>query len=243
MNHSNGRTRYVAALLAGACFAMSSVASAADHTGAPTSRSDEPVSEQRGFIWNFGLAAVAPAGKWADVPGASMGDIMPGAGMSLSFGAYFHRHLGFTAGGRVSAHSLGGDSCTKSTSDDGCQAFSVQVPVMLEYAFDTRKQGLYTEAGLGLLTHYFFVGRNGGGSVGNNFGEMKGGLGYRIPASAFAELKGKPSRGSLDFFANVDVGQFDKVSVHAGDVSANADITKRAWHYTFEIGVRIHRTE
>lgn len=97
-------------------------------------------------------------------------------------------------------------------------------------------------AGLGLFTHYFLVGNNGTVDFGNHFGEMKGGLGYRVPYTAFTDSK-KPSRGSLDFFANVDVGQFNIVSAHAGGESASGDITRAAWHYTFEVGVRIHRTD
>ncbi len=198
----------------------------------------ETAADGRGVVFDAGVTGVIPAGRAFGDKGLGFA---PGLALGLDFGFYPTRHFGVTIGGRVSEHRVTGWCTDKIGNDADCGGFTFQAPVMLQYAFKSRKEGFYLQAGVGLFTRYFVVADNGTFSFGNDFLEGKAGLGYRIRQNALLET-GKASGRSLDLFAMADVGRFDQVSAHLDGLSASGAIDEPALHCTFQVGAKIHFT-
>jgi hypothetical protein len=156
-----------------------------------------------GGVFQLGTGVVVPAGSFAhgmDAPG-------PGLAFELRAGAYMTPHFGVLVGFRGSyGHTAGGcDSCKN--------GYSLQAPVMLQFAHKDRSRGFYGELGLGFGTTYGFTGDDYTATLSNPV-ELKVGMGYRL-----AGANGEGMRTTLDVNFGMDFGQMSKATIHT-DVGA-----------------------
>ncbi len=199
----------------------------------------EPAKEEKGPIADLSMSIIVPVGQIADAPGAyNMSDFGPGQRWELRGGWYFTRHIGVVVGANFALHKGGG---CEGDRKDGCIGLSLQAPVLVQYSFGTRKEGLYVEAGLGLFAYYKAMTPAGDLSFSNNVGEMKLGLGYRISETMITGSH-KPSRQGLDIYATADGGKFSSLRLSGRGPEVSGDIQKTAFHATFGFGFAWHFT-
>jgi len=194
----------------------------------------EPESERYGFVLDFGTGLVVPWGEYGK--GASATSFGAGLANTLKLGGFFSSHLGINGGVRFSYKHQGMSGCTDQEKQE-CGGFTYQFPVVAEYAFSTRKAGLYLQAGLGLLSTYSAYGFAQTLKVSSPF-DYKVGLGYRWSQQSVRENFTRPSRVSFDVYANLDFGSFERVARYREE----AEITAKSTHYMAELGVGLHWT-
>jgi hypothetical protein len=197
----------------------------------------DPEKGLRGWNIDLRTSLVLPMGSFADEPGLGMGDFGPGAGVALTLGGYLTPHVGVLGGFRGTFGHDGVSGCHNGiTKDSNCGGSTLQIPLLVEYAFVNRRSGLYARGGVGLFTTYKAYGDAGKYSFSNDYPELKAGIGYRI--------EGGPAKGlfGLDVFVDGDVGKFTSLSAHTASGGVDGDVAsdKRAYHAMIELGVGIH---
>lgn len=187
-----------------------------------------PEAGLRGVSFGVGTSIVVPGGKYAS--GVGMGDFGPGMGVSFMLGAYVSRHLGLVAGVRASHQHQGFSNCSGETDEGKCGGLSYQFPVMVQFAFRDRKDGLYLQSGLALASTYMAHGNATVLTASSPF-DYKFGVGYRH-TEALA-----PRRFGIDGYLNVDVGRFSEISLDRVGPDLKGQIDRKAIHAAVELGV------
>lgn len=200
-------------------------AAEADHAVVVPAASGPNDVKSTGLVLQFGAGVLAPA--FAFAPGtATMG---PGVSFDVRVGTYATPHLGVLVGFRGSyGHSGGlcGDECSK--------GYSLQVPLMLQFAQRDRTRGAYLELGLGFGTTY------GGSGDGFTYAlstpiEFKSGIGYRLSGANDARR-----RLTLDLNLGMDIGSMSHAKLRAGDVSYDGPIDKAPTHVVVALSLISH---
>jgi hypothetical protein len=161
-----------------------------------------------GWVLQLGSGGLFPATSF--VPGAKT--LGPGVSFDVRLGYYPASHLGVLVGFRGSyGHELSGCG-------DSCSGYSLQVPVMLQFAAQDRTRGVYGEVGLGFGTTY---GGTAGGATYSPSSpvEMKLGFGYR-----FAGSGGARRSTTLDLNVGMDIGSITSEDVHTADLSYSGKV-------------------
>lgn len=159
-----------------------------------------------GFVLDFGIGGLFPA--TAFVSGAR--PLGPGVSFDGRLGYYMTPHIGLVVGLRGSdGHRVPG------CGGDSCDGYSVQAPVILQFAGTDRARGVYSEVGVGLGTTY------GAGGVYklSSPAELKLGLGYR-----FAGAGGARRTIALDLNLGADIGSITSAEVHTGSGSYSGSV-------------------
>jgi hypothetical protein len=172
--------------------------------------SDPKLVKPSGFVLQFGSGVLAPASSFAR--GAST--VGPGVSLDVRLGYYVSPHVGVIVGFRGSYAHEGG-MCED---DSKCKGYSLQAPLLLQFARTDRARGLYGEIGVGLGTTY---GASGDGYTVkvSSPAELKLGTGYRIAGA------GDVARTlTLDMSFGVDIGTMTKVEAQVGSTKLKADI-------------------
>ncbi|MDB4935397.1 MAG: hypothetical protein JWP87_2369 [Labilithrix sp.] len=179
-----------------------------------------------GFVLQFGSGLLAPATGFA----AHTSTVAPGLSFEARLGLYVSPHVGILGGFRGSyGHSNG--MCS---SADSCKGYSMQAPVLLQFAHKDRAHGLYGEIGVGLATKF------GGFGDGYSFAlsspaELKLGMGYRIAGSGDVALP-----ATLDMAMGLDVGEMTQVEAQVGTTKLKADIAERTTHVIVALSLIAH---
>lgn len=188
----------------------------ADARGNPdVAAATTPEVKPTGLVLQFGAGVLAPASSFA--PGSST--FGPGVAFDLRLGGYATPHFGVLVGFRGSfGHdsNICGDACDK--------GYSLQVPVMLQFAQNDRARGLYGEIGLGFATTY------GGSGHGVTYEltspiELKLGTGYRV-----AGANGARRSVTLDLNFGIDIGTVDHAKLTAGTATYDGAIDSASTH-------------
>lgn len=192
----------------------------ADHAAATP-----PEVKPTGLVLQFGSGVLAPASSFA--PGTRT--IGPGIAFDLRLGGYATPHVGILVGFRGSfGHdsAICGDACDK--------GYSLQVPVMLQFAQKDRARGLYGEIGLGFGTTY------GGSGKGVTYElssplELKLGVGYRV-----AGANGARRNATLDLNFGMDIGKVDHAKLTASTVKYDGSIDDASTHVVVACSLIAH---
>lgn len=161
-----------------------------------------------GWVLQLGSGGLFPATSFA--PGVKT--LGPGVSFDVRLGYYPASHIGVLVGFRGSyGHEPSGCG-------DSCSGYSLQVPVMLQFAAQDRARGIYGEVGLGFGTTY------GGTAGGATYSlsspvEMKLGFGYR-----FAGSGGARRSTTLDLNLGTDVGSITSAEVHTSNVAYSGKV-------------------
>lgn len=206
-------------------------------TPVPSPHFVEPESEARGFVLDFSAGLVVPSGSY--VSGLDAASFGVGVAHSLTVGAYTTPHFGVVGGLRFSYKHQGFSDCD---ANNDCSGFTYQFPVLAQYAFRNRKEGPYLQGGLAFASTYSITSQVGGLTFSSPF-DYKLGVGYRISQAAFIEGPNRPSRNSLDIYANLDFGQFSHIKSTVIGAKFDGDVgADQQTHYMVEVGVAIHWT-
>ena len=184
-----------------------------------------PEVKPTGFVLQFGTGVLVPASSFA--PGIST--VGPGLAFDLRLGGYATPHFGILVGFRGSfGHDSGicGDPCDK--------GYSLQVPVMLQFAQQDRARGLYGEVGLGFGTTY------GGSGHGVTYElssplELKLGTGYRVSGA-----NGTRRSATLDLNFGMDIGALDHAKLTAGSAKYDGSIDHASTHVVVALSLIAH---
>jgi len=178
-----------------------------------------------GAVLQFGSGVLVPASSF--LPGLST--IGPGMAFDLRVGAYATPHLGIVAGFRGSyGHKMGGCG-------EGCaKGYSLQVPIMLQFAQKDRARGLYGELGLGFATTY------GGSGDGYTYSvsspvELKLGMGYRLSGANDTR-----SSLTLDLNFGMDIGKVDKAKLTTGAARYEGSVDNASTHLVVALSLISH---
>lgn len=176
-----------------------------------------------GWVLQLGSGGLFPATSF--VPGAKT--LGPGVSFDVRLGYYPASHIGVLVGFRGSyGHEVSGCG-------DSCSGYSLQVPVMLQFAAQDRARGAYGELGVGLGTTY------GGAAGGATYSlsspvEMKVGFGYR-----FAGSGGARRSTTLDLNLGLDIGSITSEEVRAADLSYSGKVNG-ATHVVLALSAIMH---
>lgn len=153
-----------------------------------------------GFVFQVGTGALVPATSFV----SGVDALGPGISFDVRLGYYATPHVGVLIGFRGS-YGHRGKGCS-----DSCDGYSLQAPVMLQFAQIDRTRGLYGEIGVGLGTTY---GASTKGAVYTltSPAELKLGAGYR-----FAGAGGVRRATAVDINLGVDLGSITSAEVHTG---------------------------
>jgi hypothetical protein len=152
----------------------------------------------------------------------------PGVSFDARLGYYVTPHVGILVGVRGSyGHQDPG------CSGDSCNGYSLQVPLMVQFAGTDRTRGVYVEVGIGLGTTY---GASTEGAVYklSSPAELKLGLGYRLAGAG-----GARRTTTLDLNIGADFGSITsaEISTNAGSYSGSVDGTT---HVVVALSVSSH---
>ncbi|AKU99393.1 hypothetical protein AKJ09_06057 [Labilithrix luteola] len=155
--------------------------------------------------------------------------------VSLSFrgGYYFTPHFGLLVGvdGGFGELMKGCVTSGRSSSgdEDKCGAASVNVPVLAQYAFDTRRSGAYLEGGVSLFNVQLFTATKQT-AVLYSTADLALGAGYH-----FRDSSGR----ALELSLHADIGQYSSASLNNDGKSASVDIASenRAFHVATTVGL------
>jgi hypothetical protein len=182
------------------------------------------------------LTITVPGGELAE--GVSASSFGSGFGYGILLGFYATEHFGILGGVSGSHSHQGVANCAP---NDDCSGYRYQIPIVAQYALRNRKEGLYFQGGLGFASTYGVVTEDATMTVSAPF-DVKLGLGYRIPVRMDGE-RDRPSRKSLQLFAQFDYGKFDRVTeTDRTRGELEGDIARPATHYLAEFGVAFHWT-
>ena len=184
-----------------------------------------PEVKPTGIVLQFGSGVLAPTSSFA--PGTST--IGPGIAFDVRLGAYATPRVGILVGFRGSVgHDSGicGETCNK--------GYSLQVPVMLQFAQKDRARGLYGEIGLGFGTTY------GGSGNGVTYElssplELKLGAGYRVSGA-----NGTRRSVTLDLNFDVDIGTVDHAKLTAASKKYDGSIDDASTHAVVAFSLIAH---
>jgi hypothetical protein len=181
-----------------------------------------------GVDFEFGSTLVDATGRAFDASGADMHEAF-GIGYTLQTGVSYYATdwLGVLVAGRF-VDFAGPDGCGRAKD---CGAFALQLPVMVELAPFGRTEGPFVRAGLGAFTYYAGYDSSTTIALKSTFGEYKALAGWRWSPGR---------RGAIDFGLGIDAGRFDHVETHGVPGALDAEITKKAWHYTLGLDVTTH---
>jgi hypothetical protein len=146
--------------------------------------------------------------------------------VAVKLGVYVTQHVGL---------SVAAEGGYGKMSDGFDNAYSIRVPVRVEYAANDRFHGVYLDGGLSFVNK---LGASTGGTASSDASpvtleasaplETSFGVGYRIPYAV----------ASLDLRLGLDVGTYTEIAAHSADVSAEGpvDPAKQAMHYAINLG-------
>ncbi len=183
-----------------------------------------PEVKATGCILQFGMGVLAPTSSFAT--GAST--IGPGASFDLRVGGYATPHVGILVGFRG---SYGHDS---KLCGESCKGYSIQAPVILQFAEKDRTRGLYGEIGVGFGTTY------GGSGNGVTYElstplELKLGAGYRL-----AGANGVRRSATLDLNFGMDVGKIDHAKLTADGAKYDGPVEGATTHLVVAFSLISH---
>lgn len=212
------------------------VATKVDVSRPPASDADVPT---RGLLFSLRTGVLVPAGRYGDASGLGLGDFGPGASSTLSIGYYVTPHIGLIGGVRGSYGHRGVSGC--SSSDRSCGGYTIQVPLMVEYAPSGRTRGFFLDGGIGLFTTYA-VYSDAGTLTATSPVEAKLGVGYRWEPVLPSPQGPKHTGWGVELYANVDMGQFSHLegSSPDGDFSGDVASDKKAIHAAFDVGLAVY---
>ena len=176
-----------------------------------------------GWVLQLGSGGLFPATSFVS-GGTTLG---PGVSFDVRLGYYPAPHIGILAGFRGSyGHEPAG--CGGS-----CSGYSLQAPVMVQFAAQDRTRGIYGELGVGLGTTY---GGSGGGATYSLSSpvEMKVGFGYR-----FAGAGGARRSTTLDLNLGTDIGSITSAELHTTDGSYSGKVSGQT-HVVVALSAIIH---
>lgn len=187
-----------------------------------------PPATAPGVVLGFGTGVSVLAGGVAE--GVNIGGAF--FDVSVQVAGYFNRHVGIVAGVQGGAGTL-----LEGCAGDCETAIRYQVPVMMQYAVDDRRHGLFLDGGVGLLTGYVgSTSEEDRGETGASESlhvttpfDLKLGVGYRIQSGP------APSRSSLEARLGLDVGRFASLDYSNGSRKLSGEIADeaRALHFAF----------
>jgi hypothetical protein len=188
------------------------------------------VVERPGVTFRFNGGFMVPTGNFAEGTESITKYFGPGAALTLLLGYYVTPHFGVLGGVQA---SYGHTGHCENRSSDGCIGYTLQVPVVAEYAFRNRQRGVVVLAGLGLLTQYRGIAGADSISFTNGLAEAKLGLAYRF---VLTPAEQQTSRG-LEINLTTDIGRFSAADLEIRGRRVSGDITKPAVHATFLLTV------
>lgn len=152
------------------------------------------------------------------------------AAVDLRVGYYASPRVGILGGLRYGrGHAVEG--CDVSA----CGGYSLQIPVVAEFALTRRTNGAYLQAGFGFFSRYATE-APGAKATATSLADVKLAVGYRLPVVLDKE---KGTGFLLDLHGGVDVGRFSHLSVEADGQTVAGPIPDGALavHHTATFGV------
>ncbi len=187
-----------------------------------------------GVVVEWAFAAKFLGGKIAQ--GVDAGAMELGA--SLRLGAFVTRHVGLFAGVE-GAYGYWVADCKDSDGHDStaCSSFSLELPVVAEYAFEGRRRGGYVEGGAALF-HYRGAVAHPDAQTTQSITmmspvDLRLAAGWRIPVGV--DAKNPESFRPFDLKLTFDVGEFKSLSVNGQDVDIPSEL--QAVHYVVALAV------
>jgi hypothetical protein len=199
-----------------------------------TAAATEPPSAGPGFVLTLSSGLGSLNGKIGE--GLGVGAMF--LTVDLKLGAYVTSHLGFLAGVQ-GGYGFMYEGCAGSCTN----AFTYQLPIVAQYAFEDRRRGAYVEGGLALLTTYAASTDTKAHPDASPETlamsapiDLQLGVGYRIAP------RDSKRNDSLDLRFGMDVGQFKSVEYGsvAGEVAGDIASERQAMHFALGLTVGYH---
>ena len=198
----------------------------------------EPEDEKHGWVVNLGVGVAVPSGSY--FTGENMSSFGVGLADTLTIGMYTSPHLGVVGGVHFSIDHKG---TSRMQVERPLRRIHLPVSGAHPIRLSRPQGGSLSARRSRLLQHVHTLRRRWQPHFLKSI-RVQARRGYRFTQAAFNNSMNRPSRDSLELYANLDFGQFSHVKSGVTFDHLDDDINSglRETHYMLELGVAVHWT-